>query len=221
MNIAQFQMAFFYNPSTSVDFDGLSYFVRNALKKITGIEMVNNSMLAALPADMPTEIPRLQLNSADNKLRAQCSLQRFDFYIERNESEREVSTDLFGRVFDELIDIHNRLDKKIVRAGLIAIKTEEDDAPNKTISTKYLNIGALGGGDGLDDVNLSFNRRFEYEGANFNCHLSIMSGLDFVRQRNLLVKQIDVNSLDGATFYEKYSPEIIKKVFLNMVNSIN
>lgn len=221
MNIARFQMAFFYDSSTSVDFDGLSYFVRNALKKITGKEISNNPMLGVLPADAPAEIPRLQLNSTDNKLRVQSSLQRFDFFIERSETEKDVSAQVFSQVFDEVIEIHKKLNKEIVRVGLIALKTEEDDAPTESIVMKYLNAKALGDGNLIDDVNLAFNRKFEYEGQSFNCHLSIMTGTDLIRQRNLLVKQIDINSFEGVLFYEKHTPEVIKNAFFNTIESIN
>lgn len=51
MKIIQLQMVFFYDSSTTVDFDGMSYFIRQTFKKKAGIELTNNMMLGVLPMD--------------------------------------------------------------------------------------------------------------------------------------------------------------------------
>ncbi len=220
MKIIQLQMAFFYDASTVIDFDGMSYFIRQSFKKHTGVDLTINQMLGVLPADAPSEIPRLQLTSLDNKWRVQSSLLRSDVFIERKETEDEVSLDLFKNIFDDMIDVHNNLQKEIIRVGLVAFKAELNDNPNKDIVKSYLNNTMIAEADGLEDVSLMYNQKFEYESSNFNCHFAIMTGYDVVRQRPMLVKQIDVNSFENIKFTAGYSPEKIKMAFLNKINNI-
>ena len=220
MKIIQLQMVFFYDSSTTVDFDGMSYFIRQTFKKKAGIELTNNMMLGVLPMDTPPEIPRLQLFSIDNKFRVQCSLQRCDLFFERMDSEQEVDLHLLQEVFDSVVDIHKELNKDIIRIGLVAVKAELNNNPNKEIVKNYLSNNMQNDSEIIEDINLMYNKKFEFEQSIFNCHLSIMSGYDIVREQPMLVKQIDVNTIESFIFKDKYTAEKTKKAFLSKVNEI-
>ncbi|EKM4696749.1 hypothetical protein [Enterobacter sichuanensis] len=217
MNIAQVQVAIFYDVNSPIDFDGLSYFIRRDVKNIIGLELQNMQLFGVLPTDAPPEIPRLQLNSANNKLRVVSSLQRFDLFFERLDTDNEVKLDVFYTLLDKIFNIHESLNAKIIRVGLIALKTEVDDTPNITIANTNLNAKGVGDFSGLSDVHLMFNRRFVLEGLDFNCHLTLMPGTDLLRGRSLLVKQIDVSSFEDVIFYQKYNPDLIKKAFCEKI----
>ena len=47
-----------------------------------------------------------------------------------------------------------------------------------------------------------------------------MSGYDIVREQPMLVKQIDVNTIESFIFKDKYTAEKTKKAFLSKVNEI-
>ncbi|MCT9843538.1 hypothetical protein N7563_05635 [Leclercia adecarboxylata ATCC 23216 = NBRC 102595] len=221
MNIVQAQVAIFYDVKTPSDFDGLSYFLRKEVKAITGWELQNTQLFGGLPAEAPPEIPRLQLNSANNKLRVICSLQRFDFFYERSDNENDINLDVFRNLLDKIFEIHDNLGKKIIRVGLIAVKTVPDNSPVQTIAVGNLNAMGVGDFNGLSDVHLLYNRRFTLGERGFNCHITIMPGTDVNRGRPLLIKQIDVSSLEDMIFFEKYNAELIKQAFFQKIVEIN
>ncbi|MNS00673.1 hypothetical protein D3C72_319370 [compost metagenome] len=214
LKIAQLQLALFYDANTSIDLDGLSYFVRREVKRLANIDLGNNQMFGVLPPEVPPEVPRLQLSSTNSKLRVQCSLTRFDFFYERNDNEDEINFDLFIKIIDAFFNIHNDLLKPLIRVGLIAYKTAIDDNPSSSIARMTLNPLGVGNLDELSDVNLMFNKPFQFEGQHFNCHLTFMSGMDVVRGRSILVKQIDVSSLENLNFSNDYKNEVIKRAFI-------
>lgn len=174
-------------------------------------------MLGIVPKDAPPEIPRLQLSSEDNKIRMLSTLQRSDLFVDRLFDEDQANLDAFTKIFDSLIDVHAQLKKQPVRIGLVAYKTEYDDYPGVTIAKKYLNLVNIGGLDNLADANVMFNKRFEMNGQTFNCHLIHMAGFDQDKQKNLLLRQVDVSTDESRGFAASYNPEVLKKAFLTKV----
>lgn len=217
MKISQLQLAFFYDVNTPIDFDGLSYFARLGIKNIYDRNLTNNQMLGIVPKDAPPEIPRLQLSSEDNKIRMLSTLQRSDLFVDRLFEEDQTNLDSFTKIFDSFINVHAQLNKQPVRIGLVAYKTEYDDYPGVTIAKKYLNLVNIGGLDNLADANVMFNKRFEMNGQTFNCHLIHMAGFDQDKQKNLLLRQVDVSTDESRNFAASYTPDILKTAFLTKV----
>ncbi|WP_312629964.1 hypothetical protein [Scandinavium sp.] len=218
MKTLQIQIGFFYDVSSSVDFDGLAYFIKREFKSAIGIQLDNVQLFNMLPKDAPAEIPRLQLHSPNNKIRAQASFQRFDLFIERFDTEQEVNSEFFDKLFDKISFVHEMLNIKIARIGLVAFLAEPDENPSKSISEKYLNTSELGSSDQLSDVTLMVNRQFELHGKGFNCHLTIMPGVDTIKQQSIFVKQVDVSTLQENVFYKEYSNNQIKDAFMLKMN---
>ena len=217
MKIQQLQLALFYDAATSIDFDGLSYFVRSAIKSKLGLELVNNQMLGMVPKDAPPEVPRLQLVSENNKMRMQSTLQRTDFFIDSLNEERSVELDTFLSIVDILFDVHVSLGKYITRVGMVAYKTEYDEEPSKTISRQYLNLSNIGALDSVTDVNVMFNKPFEIDGQQFNCHIFHSAGYNGDNQKGVLLRQIDVNTYENLKFYQSYKVDTMKIAFSTKV----
>ncbi|WP_285112283.1 hypothetical protein [Leclercia adecarboxylata] len=214
MKIQQLQIAFFYDTNTPIDFDGLSYFIRQSIKGVSGIELINNHMLGMIPKDAPPEVPRLQLLSEDNKIRLQSTLQRTDFFLDvLNENDQE-DVNLLMNVADKLFEVHMQLTKRITRVGIVAYKRDFIDEPGKVIAKKYLNLVSVGGADDIVDANVMYNKPFVMEGQRFNCHIFHSAGFDEEKQRGVLLRQVDVSTDVCHDFLEKHSKEVMKKAFL-------
>lgn len=218
MKIAQLQIAVFYHEGSVIDFDGLSYFIKRAIKTKTNANLDNNQVLGMIPKDAPPEIPRLQLNSSNNRLRVQSSLQRFDFFYERPTDDEDINVNVFMGIVEEIFDMHATLAIKIKRIGMIAFKTEFDDDAGRTIARKLLNSSSLGGLDDITDANVMYNRKFKKDGLEFNCHLIFFQGHDVNKDRGLLIKQIDVSSIENVDFSTGYTPKVIGEAFLEKIN---
>lgn len=218
MNLAQLQIAFFYDVNTPCDFDGLSYFARKSIRNVLGVELLNNQMFGSVPREAPPEFPRLQLSNENNKIRMMSTLHRSDLFIEGELGKKNPDLDAFIKITDELYGIHRSLNKKIVRVGMIAYKTDFDDNPAITIAKKYFNLATIGGTDDLIDANIMFNKAFEIEGQKFNCHLSHICGLDNERQQPMLIRQVDVSSFENFIFDDAYTFANMKSAFLSKVS---
>lgn len=217
MKIQQLQLALFYDAATSIDFDGLSYFVRSAIKNGFGIELVNNQLLGMVPKDAPPDVPRLQLASENNKMRMQSTMQRTDFFIDSINEDTSLEINNFLKFVDILFDVHEKLRKNIIRVGMVAYKTEYDDEPTKTISRKYLNLESIGSLESITDVNVMFNKPFEIDDQQFNCHVFHSAGYNIENQKGVFLRQIDVSSFENLKFYQAYKADTIKQAFSNKV----
>ncbi len=217
MKIQQLQLALFYDATTSIDFDGLSYFVRSAIKNKFGIELVNNHMLGMIPKDAPPDVPRLQLASDNNKMRMQSTMQRTDFFIDSLNQDTSLELDIFMNIVDILFDVHTNLRKNVIRVGMVAYKTEYDSEPTKTISRKYLNLDNIGTLESITDVNVMFNKPFEIDSQQFNCHIFHSAGINIDNQKGVFLRQIDVSTLENLKFYQEYKADTIKEAFSTKV----
>lgn len=218
MKIIQMQSVFFYEQNNTLDFDGLSYFLRKKIKEITGFELHSTSLLGVLPKDVPPEVPRLQLNSEDNKLRVIGSLQRLDFFIERRDDQEELEKEMFFSIVDANFEIHQQLAKNITRVGLIVVKTKDEDNPHEYVARTYLNSQNIRDIHELTETNIAYNRQFECDNLKFNCHTTHTSGYDYIRQKSIYIRQIDVSSLPDKIFYLTYNKNAIVKAFSEKLN---
>lgn len=74
------------------------------------------------------------------------------------DSEQEVDLHLFQEVFDSVVDIHKELNKDIIRIGLVAVKAELNNNPNKEIVKNYLSNNMQNDSEIIEDINLMYNK---------------------------------------------------------------
>ncbi|MER1958862.1 MAG: hypothetical protein ABS942_15875 [Solibacillus sp.] len=127
-----------------------------------------------LPSEAPPEIPRVIMQSSDGVFTCNIGSNRVDFIGNFANFDGEIDS-----IFDEfLIKAYQFLEavfesKRVIRFGLVGQYFFQEDDLTEKLKNKYFktDIGQF------DELNLKFNKRFNFEDLKFNDIIDINQGL--------------------------------------------
>lgn len=218
--LVQVQMALFFETLENRP-DKIANKIEDAIENVFD-QMPN---IIPLPSDAPPEIPRVVMNSSDRIFTCNISKLRADFIgnFSNLEDEIDVTIDNFldtaSKFLKAVINV-----KRIIRFGLVGQYFFEEQNLTEKLKHKYFRPDI---GD-FDELNLKFNKRFEFDGIQFNDVVDIIHGF-LTGPNGIEIKggfiQKDINNIPSnplrldtilnlienkkVTYYEKQIRELI------------
>lgn len=179
-----------------------------------------------LPSDAPPEIPRVMMQSSDEIFICNIGNNRVDFIGNFANVDGEIN-DIFDGF---LIKANQFLDavfesKRVIRFGLVGQYFLQEDDLTEKLKNKYFKaeIGHF------DELNIKFNKRFDFEDLKFNDIIDINHGIlngsngieikgGFIQKdmNNIPSSSIDLNKLKKAIELNKdnFSKEKIRELII-------
>lgn len=102
-------------------------------------ELLNGEIVTLpLPADAPTDIPRITLPSADKKLKLEIALSRVNFYRFEQENAEILDLDGFLNHAKKIFDCYIKTTNSVVgRIASVLVKYLDQADPGKTLATHF------------------------------------------------------------------------------------
>jgi len=127
--------------------------------------------IMSMPAEVPHDIPRVQMKSSNNKYNCNMAPARIDFILNGNDQNEdvwpEIVQDFSAKIALFLKSTMSR--SKIIRFGVIGKFFMPDKTPSHTISRKYLKTDL----QSAEEINLRFNKSSSMHGMKLNNITSI------------------------------------------------
>jgi hypothetical protein len=149
----------------------------------------------SMPAEVPHDIPRVQMKSSNNKYNCNIAPARIDFIINGdNQSEEawpEIVQDFKAKTALFIKSTMTR--SKVIRFGVIGNFFIPDKAPSYTISRKHLKTDL----QNAEEINLRYNKTSSMHGMKLNNITSINTASSDnlgVAQRGIFI-ELDTNNI--------------------------
>ena len=149
----------------------------------------------SLPAEVPHDIPRVQMKSGNNKYNCNMAPARIDFILNgNNQSEEawpEIVQDFKAKI--ALFIKSTLTHSKIIRFGVIGKFFMSDKTPSLTISRKHLKTDL----QSAEEINLRFNKSSSMHGMKLNNITSINTAFSDtfgVTEKGIFI-ELDTNNI--------------------------
>lgn len=173
MTLSDLQFAFFFaNPPVNFKFDEFSVHLRK--KSVFSINSLDlQTFIFPIPNDVPTEIPRCQITSSDQRFNLQISGARCDINFKYS---HQNSVQVFNDILIVIMELFQQEKVEIIRVGYITRYILKHPNPDLVIREKFLKIDEIN----LCEPLIRFLLKTELEGITYNDVYQI----EVAKQRN-------------------------------------
>lgn len=203
MHLFELQFAWFFSGQQQLDYEKLA----SSIRQKTHRPFVSPAMFIPLPPGAPPEIPRVQMNTADNTWRSSVALNRADYFVATQNAELEENQ--ISAFFDDIVTVSEVLlaNTGIVRLGLVGRIFSEEQEPAKKIATTLLKKAF----PNLQETSVKIVERHVKDTFTYNDSYQFDQGIRMDTQQQILIVTRDINT----------PPEIPLAVHMEMIRAFS
>ena len=190
LQLFEHQFAWWFDPSVEPDFNALPGEVKQALGTHT---FINPWTTLPLPKEAPAEIPRVQMETTDRRVRISIARSRLDFFSAYPQPEDQANVESFFSLVSSITAALNRQTAspmKFSRLGCVTRYFQENDAPEKLIAAKLLKKAR----PHLKEISVRILETTSYEGLAYNDSYQFDVGVHNTSGKKALVCTRDINT---------------------------
>lgn len=190
MQLFEHQFAWWFDPLVEPDFNALPGEVKQALGKHT---FINPWTTLPLPKEAPAEIPRVQMETTDRRVRISIARSRLDFFSAYPQPEDQANVEIFFSLVLKIsaaLNCQTASPMRFSRLGCVARYFQENDAPEQSIAEKLLKKAR----PHLKEISVRILESTLHDGVSYNDSYQFDVGVHNTSGKKALVYTRDINT---------------------------